>query len=65
MLKQALADWERSEYTLDWETVSYNVLGSPHGQLSSLFINRETGVLMRKVWQVGRNAETWGDKLIA
>ena len=51
MLKQALADWERSDYSLDWEAVSYNMLGSPHGQLSSLFINRETGLKMRKVWQ--------------
>ena len=51
MLKQALADWERSDYSLDWEAVSYNMLGSPHGQLSSLFINRETGLKMRKAWQ--------------
>lgn len=51
MLKQALSDWERSEYVQSWENVSYCMLGSPHGQLSSLFINRETGIKMRKVWQ--------------
>ena len=52
MLKQALSDWERSEYVQSWENVSYCMLGSPHGQLSSLFINRETGLKMRKTWQV-------------
>ena len=60
MLKQALADWERSENTLDWESVSYNMLGSPHGQLSSLFINRETGLKMRKVWQAVCSAGVFG-----
>lgn len=51
MLKQALYDWERSEYVRGWENVSYCMLSSPHGQLSSLFINWETGLKMRKVWQ--------------
>lgn len=52
MLKQALLDWEQSEYAQSWENVSYCMLGSPHGQLSSLFINRGTGLKMRKAWQV-------------
>ena len=60
MLKQALADWERSDYSLDWEVVSYNMLGSPHGQLSSLFINRETGLKMRKAWQTVCAAGVFG-----
>ena len=51
MLKQALIDWEQAEYAQSWENISYCMLGSPHGQLSSLFINRETGLKMRKVWQ--------------
>ena len=60
MLKQALSDWERSEYAQTWENVSYCMLGSPHGQLSSLFINRETGLKMRKVWQAVCAAGVWG-----
>ena len=51
MLKQALIDWEQAEYAQSWENISYCMLGSPHGQLSSLFINRETGLKMRKAWQ--------------
>lgn len=51
ILKQALLDWEQSEYARSWENVSYCMLGSPHGKLSSLFINRETGLKMRKAWQ--------------
>ena len=51
MLKQALLDREQSEYAQSWENISYCMLGSPHGQLSSLFINPETGLKMRKVWQ--------------
>ena len=60
MLKQALADWERSDYSLEWEAVSYNMLGSPYGQLSSLFINRETGLKMRKIWQAINSVDVFG-----
>lgn len=60
MLKQALSDWERSEYVQSWEKVSYSMLGSPHGQLSSLFINRETGLKMRKAWQAVCAAGVFG-----
>ena len=59
MLKQALLDWEQSEYAQSWENISYCMLGSPHGQLSSLFINRETGLKMRKAWQAVCAAGVW------
>ena len=62
MLKQVLADWEHSEFVQNWENVSYSMLGSPHGQLSSLFINRETGLKMRKVWQAINAANVFGVK---
>ena len=51
MLKLALSDWEKAEFEQNWKNVAYCMLGSPHGQLSSLFINRCTGLKMRKVWQ--------------
>lgn len=51
MLKQKLANWESSKQSSPWDQACYSLLGSPHGQLSSLFINRETGLKMRKVWQ--------------
>ena len=59
MLKQKLANWESSEQSSPWEQVCYSLLGSPHGQLSSLFINRETGLKMRKVWQALVAAEAF------
>ena len=60
MLKQKLANWESSKQSSSWEQVCYSLLGSPHGQLSSLFINRETGLKMRKVWQAVNSAEVLG-----
>ena len=51
MLKQALLDWEQSECAQSWKNISYCMLGSPYGKLSSLFVNRGTGLKMRKTWQ--------------
>lgn len=60
MLKQKLAHWESLKQSYPWEQVCYSLLGSPHGQLSSLFINRETGLKMRKVWQAVNAAGVFG-----
>lgn len=60
MLKQKLANWESSKQSFPWEQVCYSLLGSPHGQLSSLFINRDTGLKMKKVWQAINAAEVFG-----
>lgn len=59
MLKQKLNTWKKSPSISSWERECYSLLGSPHGQLSSLFINRETGLKMRKVWQAAYAAQVF------
>lgn len=60
MLQKQLQYWEKSTESLPWERACYSLLGSPHGQLSSLFVNRETGLKMRKVWQAVCAAGVFG-----
>lgn len=50
MLEFELPHWRSSEVGETWETMRSYILGSPHGQSSSLFINKETGTVMKKVW---------------
>lgn len=35
-----------------WESMRYNFLGSPHGNRSSLFVEQDTAVIMKKVWEL-------------
>jgi hypothetical protein len=50
MLEFELPHWRSSEVGETWETMRSYILGSPHGQSSSLFINKETGTIMKNIW---------------
>lgn len=50
MLEFEVPNWRASEVSEPWETMRSYLLGSPHGQSSSLFINKETGTVMKNVW---------------
>jgi hypothetical protein len=50
MLEFELPHWRSSQVGETWETMRSYILGSPHGQSSSLFINKETGTVMKNVW---------------
>jgi hypothetical protein len=50
MLEFELPQWRSSEVGETWETMRSYLLGSPHGQSSSLFINKEVGTAMKNVW---------------
>jgi hypothetical protein len=50
MLEFELPHWRTSKVGETWETMRSYILGSPHGQSSSLFINKETGTIMKSVW---------------
>jgi hypothetical protein len=50
MLEFELPHWRSSEVGETWETMRSYLLGSPHGQSSSLFINKEAGTVMKNVW---------------
>ena len=59
MLQNELKSWERIDHSTPWEKKASDLLGMPHGQLSSLFVTRETGLKMRKVWQAINNVHVF------
>ena len=43
-----------------WWNIRSNILGHPHGSRSSLFVNQETGLHMRKILEVLNNSGVFG-----
>lgn len=43
-----------------WWNIRSNILGSPHGSRSSLFVNQHTGVHMRKILEAMNNSGMFG-----
>jgi hypothetical protein len=43
-----------------WESMHAYLLGSPHGTVSSLFVERETGTAMRRIWRELMNSGAFG-----
>lgn len=52
MLQKELSCWEWTTRAETWETMRPYFLGDPHGSRSSLFVNQETGLTMKKVWNI-------------
>ena len=50
MLEKEIPCWRWSELAETWETMQPYFLGSPHGSRSSLFVNQETGQVLKKIW---------------
>lgn len=50
LLEQELPCWRWAEVAETWETRRPYFLGQPHGRRSSLFVNQETGQVMKNVW---------------
>ena len=60
MLLKEVPGWEWAERGETWETMRPYFLGSPHGSRSSLFVNQETGLTMKKVWNLLNNTGMFG-----
>jgi hypothetical protein len=60
MLQKELPCWERAEGAETWETMRPYLLGSPHGSRSSLFISQETGMTMKRIWELLINTGMYG-----
>lgn len=60
MLKKEIPCWEWSTYGETWETMRSYFLGLPHGSRSSLFVNQETALAMKKIWTLLINTEMFG-----
>jgi len=52
MLQKEVPCWEWATLGETWETMRPYFLGSPHGSRSSLFINQETALTMKKIWNL-------------
>lgn len=42
--------WRSAQVAETWETMRPYILGEPSGRLSSLFISKETGTVLKKLW---------------
>ena len=50
MLERELPCWRFAECAENWQSVRGEMLGSPYGRTSSLFVNQETGQAMKTIW---------------
>lgn len=61
MLEREVPPWKNTMYSETWETMKGEILGYPHGARSSLFINQQTGQILKTVWTQLVKAELWGE----
>ena len=52
MLQKEVPSWEWATRGETWEAMRPYFLGSPHGSRSSLFVNQETALTMKKIWNL-------------
>ena len=50
ILEYEVPCWRSAELAESWETMRPYFLGCPHGSRSSLFINQETGQVIKNIW---------------
>lgn len=50
LLEQEVPCWRAAKYAETWETMRPYFLGNPHGSRSSLFVNQETGQVIKNIW---------------
>jgi hypothetical protein len=51
MLEKELPCWRWAERAETWETMRPYLLGEPHGRRSSLFVNQDTAVAMKRLYE--------------
>ncbi|MCI5135741.1 MAG: hypothetical protein D3920_11860 [Candidatus Electrothrix sp. AW2] len=60
MLQKEVPCWEWSERGETWETMRSYFLGRPHGSRSSLFVNQQTALFMKKIWNLLNDTGMFG-----
>jgi len=50
LLERELLRTKNADYAESWETMRPYLLGSPHGARSSIFVNQETGSVLKRIW---------------
>ncbi len=50
LLEKELPNWRHAEVAETWDTMRVHFLGEPSGRLSSLFVSRQSGQAIKKIW---------------
>ncbi len=50
ILEKEVPCWKWAQVAETWESMRHYLLGSPNGSRSSLFVNQETGLAIKKIW---------------
>ena len=60
ILEREVPCWTSAQLAETWETMRPYLLGCPHGSRSSLFVNQETGQVIKKIWNALINTGMFG-----
>lgn len=60
MMEQLLRDWHQSRFDESWEFMRSYILGQPHGATSSHFVTRQTGTVLKKIYNSMVNTGMYG-----
>ena len=64
MLEVEVPNWRHSEVAECWDTMKPYLLGAPHGSRSSLFVNQETGQVIKSIWNSIINTGMFGPIMV-
>ena len=63
MLEQELPCWRFANCAESWKSMKDEFLGCPNGSKSSLFVNQETGQVMKNIWNALVNTGMFGNTI--
>lgn len=61
ILEKEVPAWEWAQVAENWEDMRPYLLGMPHGSRSSLFVSQETGLTIKKLWNLLINTGMYGN----
>lgn len=62
MLEREIPNWRNATFSESWERMQGQILGYPHGARSSLFVNQQTGQVLKTTWNQLEKAGLWGNE---
>lgn len=60
LLEREVPNWRYATYSESWERMQGQILGYPHGARSSLFVNQQTGQVLKTIWTQLEKSGLWG-----
>lgn len=61
MLEAEVPCWRWAQVSETWDTMQTYLLGSPHGARSSLFVNQDTGLALKKIYEMMTASGMFGE----